>query len=254
MNEPNFESRRDTLMDIANYALMAVMLLDGNWNPSPDRTSNNFHATMVEARELFWGKLHDYGTQDILEVGLGGVISRLVDKFARLKNLSAVPVPLSPEKSVMKLPGAVTADITREEQTHVGIVAPQKEGDVGYDLVVSQDMWVDTLQHDGTPTNVPCGFRLAIPEGYWAEIRPRSSTPTKLGILVHQSVMDQGYTGPWFVVCSALGPARRKVEKGTRLAQCVFHKIITPELMWGGEDLIPETARGATGFGSTGIK
>lgn len=126
---------------------------------------------------------------------------------------------------------------------------PQHEGDAGGDLVVSEDTTIPPFGH--LPVSVPCSFAAKLPEGCWAEIRPRSSTSSKLGVMVHQSCMDNGYTGGWFVVCNSLLQDSVTVKKGTRLAQCVLHPLYP--LVTKQVDELPSTPRGVSGFGSTGL-
>ena len=141
------------------------------------------------------------------------------------------------------------AILVKTHQSGGGILMPKHVGDCGYDLVASETTIVPPF--GSTPASVPIGISLKLPPNKWAEIRPRSSTATKLGIFAFQSVIDGGYTGPWFVVCTALGNQPITVEKGTRLAQCILHNIAVHDIM--EVDELPETSRGDSGFGSTGL-
>lgn len=249
--------------------------------------------TWEDVRARFLAKLADYGTKDIEEMGIAGLLSRIREKTMRLdnvvKNGSAVNDETMSDTGIDimgyslilnlvlrgqwtdEMPAASRVEqmrdefylmVRRDDKEHMGLLAPQKEGDVGYDLVVLQDTWVlpeyslfnendGYVMRGNPPVNVPVGISAKLPEGYWAEIRPRSSTATKLNLRVHQSVMDTGYTGPWYVVCASLTGRPQEIKKGTRIAQAILHRSNTPKLIDVPE--LPETARGATGFGSSGL-
>lgn len=237
----NDESIKDTLMDVAGYSLIARAMQDNVWNDNPGEIniySLEYRKAFYEELDaLFIKKLKAYGTKDLQAVDQ--VTQRQHEKLYRIENL---------------LKGRDTEGhkfrIKLHEEGLVGILPPQKAGDAGFDLVASEDMIIGGFGE--APVNIPCGFSAKIPAGYWAEIRPRSSTPTKFGVLVHASVMDEGYTGPWFVIAHSLSGEPVKVAKGTRLAQCVLHKAVVPPLEFVSE--LPQTDRGDTGFGSSGLK
>lgn len=99
---------------------------------------------------------------------------------------------------------------------------------------------------------VPTGIRVAIPEGYEMQIRPRSGLAVKFGISLPNTpgTIDSDYRGPLGVALINLGEEVFVVHHGDRIAQCV----VAPVLQAGFEavDILDETARGAGGFGSTG--
>ncbi|MCS7280652.1 MAG: dUTP diphosphatase [Desulfobacterota bacterium] len=101
---------------------------------------------------------------------------------------------------------------------------------------------------------IPTGIRLAIPEGYEGEIRPRSGLALKYGVTVLNSpgTIDSDYRGELKVILINHGESPFYVENGMRIAQLVIRKVERVELV---EDRsLPETDRGEGGFGSTGIK
>ncbi len=125
--------------------------------------------------------------------------------------------------------------------------SPKKEGDVGYDLCVSEKMVIPA--HSELPTKIPTGIKLKLPRGIFAFIVGRSSTSTKLGIDVHTSTIDNGFTGELCIMCYNRTSAPICIEVGTRLAQLILlpmHIFPTVEV-----DILPKTKRGETGFGST---
>lgn len=101
---------------------------------------------------------------------------------------------------------------------------------------------------------VPTGLRVAIPEGYEMQIRPRSGLALKHGITLPNTpgTIDSDYRGPLGVALVNLGAAPYVVSHGDRIAQCV----IAPVLQAGFEVVedLDVTARGAGGFGSTGTR
>ena len=101
---------------------------------------------------------------------------------------------------------------------------------------------------------VPTGLRVAIPEGFEMQIRPRSGLALKHGITLPNTpgTIDSDYRGPLGVALVNLGAAPYVVSHGDRIAQCV----IAPVLQAGFEvvDELDSTARGAGGFGSTGMR
>ena len=101
---------------------------------------------------------------------------------------------------------------------------------------------------------VPTGLRVAIPEGFEMQIRPRSGLALKHGITLPNTpgTIDSDYRGPLGVALVNLGAAPYVVSHGDRIAQCVIATV----LQAGFEvvDELDSTARGAGGFGSTGTR
>lgn len=99
---------------------------------------------------------------------------------------------------------------------------------------------------------VPTGLRLAIPEGYEVQLRPRSGLALKHGITLPNSpgTIDSDYRGPLGVIVMNAGDAPFHIEHGMRIAQMVVAPVVQAqfELM----DQLEGTARGDGGFGSTG--
>jgi dUTP pyrophosphatase len=99
---------------------------------------------------------------------------------------------------------------------------------------------------------VPCGFSVAIPAGFEAQIRPRSGLAAKFGVTVVNSpgTIDSDYRGEVKVALVNLGQAAFVVERGTRIAQMLV--VPVPRIRWEEVAELPETARGEGGFGHTG--
>ncbi len=101
-------------------------------------------------------------------------------------------------------------------------------------------------------TLVATGLFLEIPEGYEAQIRPRSGLAIKQGItcLNTPGTIDADYRGEIKVILINLSNEVQQINDGDRIAQMVFQKVAQVELII--VDNINETLRGAGGFGSTG--
>lgn len=101
---------------------------------------------------------------------------------------------------------------------------------------------------------IPTGLALALPAGYEVQIRARSGLSIKHGITMVNGIgtIDSDYRGEVGVLVINLGTGPFTVEPGMRIAQMVLSKY--EQISWRQVDTLDETARGAGGFGSTGIK
>ena len=97
---------------------------------------------------------------------------------------------------------------------------------------------------------VRTGLAVAIPEGYYGRIAPRSGLATKNGIDVLAGVIDADYRGEIQCLLYNTGDATVELPAQTKICQLIIEKIITPAGAWADE--LPETIRGENGFGSTG--
>ena len=97
---------------------------------------------------------------------------------------------------------------------------------------------------------VKTGLAVAIPEGFYGRVGPRSGLAIKHGIDTLAGIVDCDYRGQVLCALINLGQERVTLEKGERIAQLVIEAIITPQPVWA--DSLEETMRGAGGFGSTG--
>lgn len=101
---------------------------------------------------------------------------------------------------------------------------------------------------------VPTGIRIALPEGYEAQVRPRSGLAAKKGITVLNSpgTIDADYRGEVKVILVNLSDEPFTVERGERIAQMVIGRFTRVE--WESVEALDATSRGEGGFGSTGVK
>ncbi|MGD0231779.1 MAG: dUTP diphosphatase [Syntrophorhabdales bacterium] len=99
---------------------------------------------------------------------------------------------------------------------------------------------------------VPTGISIGIPDGYEAEIRPRSGLAIEFGITVLNApgTIDADYRGEIKVILINLGESPFEIRRGDRIAQMVFKR--TERVMWREVECLPESGRGHGGFGSTG--
>ncbi len=125
------------------------------------------------------------------------------------------------------------------------------QGAAGMDLQAAID--TNMVLQPGERTLVPTGLQIALPFSYEAQVRPRSGLALKHGISVINSpgTIDSDYRGEIKVILGNLGTEPVTIEPGMRIAQMVIakHEVAT----WEQVEQLDETARGAGGFGSTGV-
>ncbi|TWB42234.1 dUTP diphosphatase [Nitrospirillum viridazoti] len=100
---------------------------------------------------------------------------------------------------------------------------------------------------------VPTGLAISLPVGFEAQVRPRSGLALKNGVTVLNApgTVDADYRGEVGVILVNLGDQPFTVERGMRIAQMVIARH--ERAQWKEVDSLDETARGAGGFGSTGV-
>lgn len=110
----------------------------------------------------------------------------------------------------------------------------------------------DTVIEPGARAMIPTGFAIALPDGYEAQVRPRSGLALKNGVTCLNSpgTIDADYRGPVNVILANLGSDPFVVRRGDRIAQLIVAPV-TRALFDLSEEL-DETQRAAGGFGSTG--
>ena len=120
----------------------------------------------------------------------------------------------------------------------------------GVDLAAAVDAPLDI--QPGARALVPSGLAIAMPAGFEAQIRPRSGLALRHGVTVLNSpgTIDADYRGEISVMLINHGSETFTVTRGMRIAQMVVAPVT--RLAWTEVDALSETARGASGFGSTG--
>lgn len=125
---------------------------------------------------------------------------------------------------------------------HVG-----EYGDLAADLYASQTMVIEA----GATVPVPTGVAMEFPSTHGALVEDRSGLAVK-GITTLAGVIDPGYRGEIRVVVTNLSPNALEVKQGDRIAQLRIVRRIEAEFVEVEE--LGEAARGAGGFGSTGLR
>lgn len=132
-----------------------------------------------------------------------------------------------------------------------GGVAPQyqTQGSAGMDLCCSESCELAPMERKAVPT----GIKIALPEGYEAQVRPRSGLAIKHGISMVNTpgTIDSDYRGEIKVILINLGQDVVRFERGDRVAQLVIAPVTRAN--WNLVDNLDQTERGSGGFGSTGV-
>lgn len=125
-------------------------------------------------------------------------------------------------------------------------------GDFGFDIRYCGDE--EIMLHRGKRALIPCGFAMELPEGYEAQVRPRSGLALKQGITVLNSpgTIDAGYRNEVKVVLYNTDIVDYKICPGERIAQLVISRV--PEVTLELVEELSDTVRGLGGFGSSGKK
>ena len=122
-------------------------------------------------------------------------------------------------------------------------------GDAGADLVTT----VDVTLAPGERAMVPTGVALALPEGFVAFVHPRSGLAARHGLSIVNTpgTIDAGYRGEIKVMLINHDPKEPiELRRGDRIAQLVVQRVETARFV--EVDVLPESARGDGGYGSTG--
>ncbi len=122
----------------------------------------------------------------------------------------------------------------------------------GMDLCASLEGGAVTLEPGGWQL-IPTGIAIALPEGYEAQVRPRSGLALKHGVTLLNSpgTVDADYRGEIGVIMINLGHEPCVIKDGDRIAQLVVHQVCRAELQ--EVDNLPASRRGEGGFGHTGM-
>ena len=141
---------------------------------------------------------------------------------------------------VRRLPGAEDLPLPRKMTEH----------SAGFDVCAAVPAPV--VLSPGEIKLIPCGFAMAVPEGYEAQIRPRSGLASRHGVTLVNTpgTIDSDYRGEVMLPLINLGPAPFAVTRGMRLAQMLIAPVPKVEIEEVAD--LDETARGSGGFGHTG--
>jgi|TARA_B110000263_G_C14952097_1_gene348560 dUTP pyrophosphatase len=125
-------------------------------------------------------------------------------------------------------------------------------GSAGLDLLAA--ISDDISLAPGSRVLMPTGLAIALPEGYEAQVRPRSGLALKNGVTVLNSpgTIDADYRGEIGIILINHGDAPFVVTRGMRIAQLIVAPVT--QLSWVETTELPTTTRGTGGYGSTGMK
>jgi dUTP pyrophosphatase len=144
------------------------------------------------------------------------------------------------EVNIRRLPG----------NEDVPLPSYQSRDAVGMDLhaAVTSDLSIEP----GAVAAVPCGFAMALPPGYEAQVRPRSGLAAKhaISLVNTPGTIDPDYRGEVKALLINHGKEPFKVTRGMRIAQMVVMPV--PRVTWKEVGDLPATERGDGGFGHTG--
>ncbi len=133
------------------------------------------------------------------------------------------------------------------------LMLPKKAtpGSSGYDLCARLDF--EVVLEPMEIVLIPLGFRMSIPEGYEAQIRPRSGLAYKNGITLPNSpgTIDSDYRGEVKVPLINLGSKSFTIKNGDRIAQMIISAVAKTELE--KVSFLDSSERGSGGFGHTGV-
>jgi dUTP pyrophosphatase len=151
------------------------------------------------------------------------------------------------------MPGMIPVQVATLPHFHgLELPAYATAGAAGLDLQAA----VEAPLHiaPGARALVPTGLSIAVPPGFEAQVRPRSGLALKQGLTVPNSpgTIDSDYRGEVKIIVLNAGSEPIVIERGMRIAQLVLARV--EQLAWQPMATLAETARGAGGFGSTGVR
>lgn len=116
----------------------------------------------------------------------------------------------------------------------------------GLDIYAIEDLTIGP----GERVLARSGLAVAIPEGYYGRVAPRSGLATQKGLDTLAGVIDSDYRGEILCLLYNAGEESIQLPAQSKICQLIIEKIITPAAVWADE--ITDTDRGSGGFGSTG--
>jgi dUTP pyrophosphatase len=135
-----------------------------------------------------------------------------------------------------------------------GLPLPQYEtaGAAGMDLLAAIPEDEVIVVAPGERKLIPTGLQIAVPDGFEAQVRPRSGLALKHGITMLNSpgTIDSDYRGEVGLILANLGQEPFRIIRGQKLAQMVIAQFA--RATWDVNSSLDETSRGEGGFGSTG--
>jgi dUTP pyrophosphatase len=159
-----------------------------------------------------------------------------------MSETAAGPAPARLKVAIRRLPAALDLPLPSRATANAA----------GFDLRACLD--VPLVVPAGARALVPTGVAIAVPPGYEAQIRPRSGLALESGVTLLNApgTIDADYRGEVGVIVVNHGALPMTIARGDRIAQLVIHRL--PDVELEAVEALPETARGAGGFGHTGIR
>jgi dUTP pyrophosphatase len=150
----------------------------------------------------------------------------------------------------------VTPSIQIQRLPHAeGLPLPayETDGAAGMDLRAAIPEGETLTLRPGSRMRTPTGFCIALPPGFEAQVRPRSGLAFKAGVTCLNSpgTVDSDYRGEVQVILVNHGEEDFHIRRGDRIAQMVIAPVV--QASWREVESLDDTARGAGGFGSTGV-
>ncbi len=111
----------------------------------------------------------------------------------------------------------------------------------------------EAILEPGAISLIPSGFAIAVPEGFEAQIRPRSGLAIKhgIGLINSPGTIDSDYRGEIMIAVINLGKNRYTIRRGDRIAQMIIQRVYQARL--NIVEHLDETERNTGGFGHTGL-
>jgi dUTP pyrophosphatase len=143
---------------------------------------------------------------------------------------------------VMRLPHAENLPLPAYQSKHAA----------GFDLLAAVPSAGAATVAPGERILVPTGLAVALPEGYEAQVRPRSGLAARHGLTILNSpgTIDADYRGEIQVLLVNLGTESVTITRGMRIAQLVIAPVVRAHIVEAAS--LDKTSRGSGGFGSTG--
>ena len=148
------------------------------------------------------------------------------------------------ELQILRLPHGADLPLPSYQSVHAA----------GFDLLAAVPAATPMTLAPGERGLVPCGIAIALPHGFEGQVRPRSGLAVHHGITVLNApgTIDADYRGEVMVMLVNLGGESFAVTRGMRVAQLFIAPVARARIV--AASALDATARGAGGFGSTGVR
>jgi dUTP pyrophosphatase len=152
--------------------------------------------------------------------------------------------PLRAELRILRLPHGADLPLPSYQSAHAA----------GLDLMAAVPADAPVTLAPGARGAIPCGIAIAVPDGCEAQVRPRSGLAARHGVTVLNTpgTIDADYRGEVMAILINLGTESFVVTRGMRIAQIIVAPVVRATVVEA--PTLDATARGAGGFGSTGVK